>query len=53
MSTVIPVAGGQLEPSRAELVGHLVATGMAGPVKTPRENNLLHYRLLADRDPYY
>jgi hypothetical protein len=26
---------------------------MAGRVKTPRENNLLHYRLMADRDPYY
>ncbi len=53
MSTVIPVAHGRLEPSRARLVEHLVATGMAGQVKTPRENNLLHYRLLADRDPYY
>ena len=53
MSTVIPAVGERLDPSRAELVEHLVATGMAGQVKTPRENNLLHYRLLADRDPYY
>jgi hypothetical protein len=26
---------------------------IAGPVATPRENNLLHYRLMADRDPHY
>ena len=38
---------------RAELLAHLTASGIAGRVATPRENNLLHYRLLADRDPYY
>lgn len=53
VSTLVPVAGGQLDPARAALVDHLLATAMAGPVATPRENNLLHYRLLADRDPYY
>jgi hypothetical protein len=53
MSALVPVVGEQLDPTREELVGHLTATGMAGRVRTPRENNLLHYRLLADRDPYY
>lgn len=53
MSALVPVVGEQLDPTREELVGHLTATGMAGQVRTPRENNLLHYRLLADRDPYY
>jgi hypothetical protein len=40
-------------PDRAALAEHLSRTGIAGAVATPRENNLLHYRLLADRDPYY
>jgi hypothetical protein len=40
-------------PDRAALLDHLTASGIAGRVATPRENNLLHYRLLADRDPYY
>ncbi|HET9170962.1 MAG TPA: phosphatase [Actinospica sp.] len=40
-------------PDRAALLAHLTASGIAGRVATPRENNLLHYRLLADRDPYY
>lgn len=40
-------------PDRAALLEHLLAAGIAGGVATPRENNLLHYRLLADRDPYY
>ena len=39
--------------TRDDLVKHLLDTGIAGSVATPRENNLLHYRLLADRDPYY
>ncbi len=38
---------------RAALVRHLVERRLAGEVATARENNLLHYRLLADRDPYY
>jgi hypothetical protein len=53
MSTLVPMAGEYLDPAREVLVEHLVATAMAGQVATPRENNLLHYRLLADRDPYY
>ena len=40
-------------PGRAALLAHLTSSGIAGRVATPRENNLLHYRLLADRDPYY
>ncbi len=40
-------------PDRAALLEHLQSAGIAGQVATPRENNLLHYRLLADRDPYY
>ena len=40
-------------PDRAALLEHLQSAGIAGRVATPRENNLLHYRLLADRDPYY
>ncbi|GLU49215.1 phosphatase [Nocardiopsis ansamitocini] len=40
-------------PSRAELVDHLVRTGIAGQVDTPRQNNLKHYRRLVQGDPYY
>ncbi|MER6270580.1 phosphatase [Streptomyces sp900105755] len=41
----MPISG---TPSRAELVEHLVKTRIAGDVATPRENNLLHYRKLAN-----
>ncbi|MFY1678607.1 MULTISPECIES: phosphatase [unclassified Streptomyces] len=37
-------------PSRAELLDHLVRTRVAGDVDTPRENNLSHYRSLAEGD---
>ncbi|MRH89749.1 phosphatase [Nocardia sp. SYP-A9097] len=40
-------------PTREEVVAHLLATGMAGQVATPRENNLDHYQRLAYRDPDY
>ncbi|WP_046468630.1 phosphatase [Allosalinactinospora lopnorensis] len=40
-------------PSRAELVAHLVRTGIAGHVNTPRQSNLRHYRRLCHKDPYY
>lgn len=40
-------------PSRAELVDHLVRTGIAGQVDTPRQNNLKHYRRLVHGDPYH
>lgn len=35
-------------PSRAELVNHLIETRITGEVATPRENNLAHYRHLAN-----
>jgi len=41
----MPIPG---TPSRAELVEHLVKTRIAGDVATPRENNLSHYRQLAN-----
>jgi hypothetical protein len=40
-------------PSRAALLTQLRDTRIAGRVATPRENNLLHYQLLAERDPHY
>ncbi|MEY9215094.1 phosphatase [Thermobifida halotolerans] len=40
-------------PSRAELIDHLVRTGIAGQVDTPRQNNLKHYRRLVQGDPYH
>lgn len=40
-------------PTRAELIDHLVRTRIAGDVATPRENNLAHYRRLANGDRHY
>ncbi|MEC4018090.1 phosphatase [Streptomyces sp. H27-D2] len=40
-------------PSRAELIDHLVRTRIAGDVATPRDNNLSHYRKLANGDRHY
>ncbi|MBT2207632.1 MULTISPECIES: phosphatase [Actinomadura] len=40
-------------PARDELREHLVQTMIAGDVATPRQNNLKHYRLMADGEPYY
>jgi hypothetical protein len=40
-------------PPRAELTDHLVRTRIAGRVATPRENNLAHYRGLANGDRHY
>lgn len=40
-------------PTRAELITHLIRTGIAGHVDTPRQNNLRHYRRLCQKDPYY
>ncbi|MEU3076874.1 phosphatase [Streptomyces laurentii] len=39
--------------SRAALVEHLVRTRIAGDVATPRDNNLGHYRALANGDRHY
>ncbi|SMF06211.1 Phosphatase [Streptomyces sp. Amel2xC10] len=46
----MPIPG---TPSRAELVDHLVKTRIAGDVATPRENNLSHYRQLANGNRHY
>ncbi|ARQ68674.1 phosphatase [Streptomyces marincola] len=40
-------------PSRPDLIAHLVATRIAGQVATPRENNLAHYRELANGNRYF
>lgn len=40
-------------PSRAELVGQLTDTAIAGRVATPRQNNLEHFELLSRRVPHY
>ncbi|WP_069811253.1 phosphatase [Streptomyces sp. TP-A0874] len=40
-------------PGRAELIDQLVHTRIAGNVATPRENNLSHYRLLANGDRHF
>ncbi|UGY91542.1 phosphatase [Streptomyces gobiensis] len=40
-------------PSRPELIEHLVSTRIAGDVATPRDNNLAHYRKLANGDRHY
>lgn len=45
--------GGMPIPSRAALVDHLVRTRIAGDVATPRDNNLSHYRRLANGDRHY
>ncbi|MEV8636072.1 phosphatase [Streptosporangium sp. NPDC051023] len=39
--------------TRDDLREHLVRTRIAGDVATSRENNLDHYRSLANRDPYH
>jgi hypothetical protein len=40
-------------PSRADLITHLLRTRIAGDVATPRENNLAHYRELANGNRYF
>ncbi|WP_256103248.1 phosphatase [Streptomyces sp. ODS05-4] len=40
-------------PSRAALLDHLVRSRIAGNVATPRDNNLSHYRKLANGDRHY
>nr|WP_312898133.1 phosphatase [Actinomadura namibiensis] len=42
-----------MAPTREELRAHLLRTMIAGDVATPRQNNLLHYRRMANGDPYY
>ncbi|ROO90336.1 histidinol phosphate phosphatase hisN-like protein [Actinocorallia herbida] len=40
-------------PSRDELRAHLLRHYIAGDVATPRQNNLRHFRKMAEGDPYY
>jgi hypothetical protein len=40
-------------PTRAELIDHLVRTRIAGDVATPRDNNLTHYRHLANGERHF
>ncbi|MBY6304733.1 phosphatase [Streptomyces clavuligerus] len=40
-------------PSRAALIDHLVRTRIAGDIATPRDNNLAHYRELANGNRHY
>ncbi|SCK19630.1 phosphatase [Streptomyces sp. WMMB 322] len=49
----MPIFAPAVAPSRSELIDHLVRTRIAGDVATPRENNLSHYRKLANGDRYY
>ncbi|MCU4746758.1 MULTISPECIES: phosphatase [unclassified Streptomyces] len=42
-----------LVPSRPELIEHLIRSRIAGEVATPRENNLAHYRELANGNRHY
>ncbi|WP_433339198.1 phosphatase [Spirillospora sp. CA-294931] len=42
-----------MAPTREELRDQLVRTMIAGDVATPRQNNLLHFRRMAARNPYY
>ncbi|MFF5209941.1 phosphatase [Streptosporangium sp. NPDC000396] len=45
--------GAAVPLTRDELREHLIRTRIAGEVATSRENNLDHYRSLANRDPYH
>ncbi|MDS1271729.1 phosphatase [Lipingzhangella sp. LS1_29] len=40
-------------PTRDGLIRYLVRSGIAGSVATPRDDNLRHYRRLAEGNPYY
>jgi hypothetical protein len=40
-------------PTRQDLADHLIRTRIAGDVATSRENNLDHYRALAEGNQYY
>lgn len=50
MSSPLPLPAA---PSRTELMEHLIRTRIAGRVATPRENNLAHYRELANGNRHY
>jgi len=49
----MPIFATAPAPTRSELVDHMARTRIAGDVATPRENNLSHYRKLANGDRHY
>lgn len=49
----MPLDSAPAAPSRAALAAHLVRTRIAGDVATSRENNLDHYRELAEGNRYF
>jgi Phosphatase len=49
----MPLPSASTPPSRSELIGHLTRTRIAGDVATPRDNNLSHYRKLANGDRHF
>src|SRR5437764_5262856 len=49
----MPIFASAAAPTRSELIDHLIRTRIAGDVATPRENNLSHYRKLANGDRHY
>jgi hypothetical protein len=49
----MPMDPAPAAPSRQELATHLIRTRIAGDVATSRENNLDHYRALAEGNRYY
>ena len=51
--TATPTVRHATAPSRSQLIAHLTKTRITGDVATSRENNLSHYRALADGDRYY
>jgi hypothetical protein len=49
----MPMDSAPAAPSRQDLARHLVRNRIAGDVATSRENNLDHYRALAEGNRYY
>jgi Phosphatase len=49
----MPTPNHSAAPSRAELIDHLVRTRIAGDIATPRDNNLAHYRELAEGNRHF
>lgn len=49
----MPMDPAPVAPTRQALAGHLIRSRIAGEVATPRENNLEHYRELAQGNHYH
>lgn len=52
-NVLMPKHPGAAAPTRRALVSHLIRARIAGDVATSRENNLDHYRELAEGNRYY